>query len=69
MTQAELKDLLIRAGWTFVQAALAVVLVIPEAQWTVDVGRTALVAGVAAVLSLVKSMAAKKLKPQDPELP
>lgn len=53
----ELRDLVERAAWTFVQAALAVLVVGDTATY-----KAALVAGVAAVLSIVKTHAQHRVR-------
>lgn len=53
------KNILERAGWTFLQAGLAVVVAADALDITV--WKAAAVAGVAAVLSLVKTIAQEKL--------
>lgn len=62
MQYSYVKDLAERAGWTFTQAALAVVPIsVVGADWSTvkTVGVAAAVAGGAAVLSLVKGLVAK----------
>ena len=56
------KNILERAGWTFVQAAAAGLIVIPATDWDLGLAKAAALAGVAAVLSLVKTVAQDKLQ-------
>lgn len=51
------KNIAERSAATFVQVVLAGVLVVPADEWTADLWRSAAVAGVAAVLSIVKNVA------------
>ena len=51
------RNLLTRAAWTFVQSAAAVALLVPADEWDITVARAAAVAGVASVLSIVKTYA------------
>jgi hypothetical protein len=61
MDKLWLRDTLERALWTFVQGALAVVPVELLASGDLTAANAAFVGGVAAVLSLVKSVAATKI--------
>jgi len=52
------KDIVERSVWTFLQVVLAVVVVVPAEEWTGDLFRSAALAGVAAVVSVIKNVAA-----------
>lgn len=56
------RDVLERAGWTFLQTFLSVLLVSEIGWLTADALKVAAIAGLAAVLSLVKTVAVQKLK-------
>jgi len=57
MTKSQIKDLAIRALWTFAQAFLAALLVTPD-----PFSKMALIAGVAAGLSALKTLLLQLLK-------
>lgn len=56
----EYRDLLERAGWTFVQTALSLVLVGPMLNLDAEVWKMAALAGGASALSVVKTFAMQK---------
>jgi len=51
----EWKNIAERSLATFLQVVLSLVLVVPAEEWTADLGRSAALAGVAAVLSVLKN--------------
>lgn len=61
MTRKQVLDLVERAAWTFAQAALAVLLLDPARMADKQVLHAAAIAGLAAVLSLVKNIAKQRL--------
>lgn len=58
----DVRDTLERAAWTFAQAFVSALLLVPVAAWDKKAILAAALAGVAAVLSLVKTVAVNRLK-------
>lgn len=59
LTKTEAIDIIERAAWTFAQAFLAVLVV-----GDMSTARDAVIAGAAAAVSVLKSVAATKVKPE-----
>lgn len=64
MTKKEWVNLLERAGWTFVQASLGALIIVPNMNWKAAIVG-AIGAGLSALKTLIVEFAKKKLEQKD----
>ncbi len=64
MTKKEWLNLAERAGWTFIQAALGAIIIVPGMSWKAAIVG-AIGAGLSAIKTLIVDFAKKKLEEKD----
>lgn len=64
MTKEEWKNLAERAAWTFIQASLGALVIVPEINWKAAIVG-AIGAGISAIKTLIVDFARKRLEEKD----